>query len=526
MSTRIAEASKQVEAEVLKYRLVPSTRLLVILMTGLGAGTVMINRYNVSIAVVCMVADVEPPSVSIRDDPWNASHPREQMGGTGNASSTAGLKEGQGEFHWDKTFQGLLLSSYFYGYTAALAPGGWVADRLPAQLVLMFGVVTQAVATLLFPIVARTKDYLLLALRAAQGFTCSVVLPASVVLIRNWSIPDEYSTLFSIAWSLQYIFAGFSFPISSSLCEYGGWPFVFYVTGALPLAWVLVAWFLVPTCPDESRLCSEDEQRFLTSHRLCRVATIKSLSDKQVKPVPTPLLAIVTNRQVLIIVGTFFFYHWFYYSLNITLPTFLKETMNVDLTENGLLSGLPTLFSSIGVVLGGRLLQYLTTRWQFSRTTSRKLIASFAMLVPAGLLGAMLVLPSGNTYTTMALICLSNAIIVLNVSGGPLSAGPDLGPQFAGVIWGLAGSVGNLTGVLTPMVAAAMTPHKTLLEWRYFFLIAVVFLVAMDFVIVLFWKSELQPFARTDDTPPQPSVRSHEDDPHEDSPQISCSDDV
>ncbi|XP_037093756.1 vesicular glutamate transporter 1-like [Pollicipes pollicipes] len=397
----------------------------------------------------------------------------------------------------------------------------YVCRRLPAQLVLMFGVVTQAVATLLFPAAARCNDYLLIALRVAQGFTCSVVLPASVVLIRNWSIPDEYSTLFSIAWSLHYIFSGLSYPISSSLCEYGGWPFVFYVT-----VWALLAWFLVPSCPDESRLCSEEEQKFLTSHRLCRVATMKSLSDKQVKPARTPLLAIATNRQVLIIVGAFFVYHWFFYSLNITLPTFLKETMNVDLTENGSLSGLPIMSMSVGVLFGGRLLQYLITELQFGRTSSRKQMSTFAMLVPAGLLGVILVLPPGSTYTTMALICLSNAIFVLNVSGGLLSAGPDLGPQFAGVIWGLAGSVGSLTGVLTPMVAAAMTPHKTLLEWRYFFLIAVVLLVAMDFVIVLFWKSELQPFARTDDTPPQPSVRSHEDDPHEDSPQISCSDDV
>ena len=46
-----------------------------------------------------------------------------------------------------------------------------------------------------------------------------------------------------------------------------------------------------------------------------------------------------------------------------------------------------------------------------------------------------------------------------SVSAGPLSAGPDIAPQFAGVIWGLAGSVGNLTGVLAPTVAALMTPN-------------------------------------------------------------------
>lgn len=487
---------KQQEARELTYRTVPSTRLLVVLTIGLGIGIIMINRSNVNMAVVCMVSEEPAPAAaeSRRNGSTFTAGPEdgEQRNGTGD-----GGRPGQGEFRWDKTFQGLLLSSYYYGYTAALVPGGWVADRLPANLVLMFGVCSQAVGTLLFPVAARSNVYLLLALRALQGFTCSVVLPASTVLIRNWSIPEEYSTLFSVAWSLHYLFAGLSYPISSSLCEYGGWPMVFYVTGVLPLAWTLLAWPVLAGSPDESSLCSEGERRYIQSGRLCRVATVKSLSDKQVKPVPTPLLAIFTNRQVLIIVGSFFFYSWFYYSLNITLPTFLKETMGVNLTENGFLSGLPTMCMALGVVTGGRLLQYLLTRWKFSRTNARKLLATVSFLVPAALLGVILVLPPGSTYATMALLCISNTIGVLMVSGGPLSAGPEVGPQYAGVIWGLAGSIGNLTGVLTPTLAAAMTPDKTLRQWRYFFLISVVALVAMDLVILLFWRSEVQPFAKT-----------------------------
>ena len=39
--------------------------------------------------------------------------------------------------------------------------------------------------------------------------------------------------------------------------------------------------------------------------------------------------------------------------------------------------------------------------------------------------------------------------------------------------------------------------QKTLQEWRTFFLIAVVISVAMDIIILLFWKSEIQPFAKT-----------------------------
>ena len=39
--------------------------------------------------------------------------------------------------------------------------------------------------------------------------------------------------------------------------------------------------------------------------------------------------------------------------------------------------------------------------------------------------------------------------------------------------------------------------QKTLLEWRYFFLIALVMNVLMDLLIILFWKSDVQEFAKS-----------------------------
>ncbi|XP_043203732.1 sialin-like isoform X1 [Amphibalanus amphitrite] len=500
-----AAQEKAEEAGAIDYPLLPSVRFSLVLLVGFGAGIMLITRFNVSIAVVCMVdgTDAEPVS----PESLMASSENNAVNGTTGATvwEEGELDNGvqstvqQGEFQWDKTFQGLLLSSYFYGYTAALVPAGWLADRLPVVTLILAGIASQGLCTLAFPVVARTNDYLLLALRAFMGLCCSVVLPAATVFIRNWSVPVEYATAFAVCFSIQYLFAGAAYPISSSICQAGGWPLVFYVTGALPLLWVVIASFVLTSSPDDSSICSEDEKRYLASKRLCRIESTKSFSDKSVQRPATPLWAILTNLQVWIIVFTFFSHSWFYFALNITLPTFLKETMGVRLTENGILSGIPVMSMTLGVLAGGKIFQQLLTKWHFTRTNARKIMATISMVVPAVLLGAILLIPPGRPYLTMILLVCSNTVSVLCVSGGPLSAGPDIAPQFAGVIWGLSGSIGNLTGVLAPTVAAAMTPNKTLQEWRYFFLIAVVMSIAMDVIILLFWKSEIQPFAKSDD---------------------------
>ena len=59
-----------------------------------------------------------------------------------------------------------------------------------------------------------------------------------------------------------------------------------FATGALPVVWAVLGWFLLASSPDESSICSEDEKRFLASKRLCRVATTKSISDKEVGRTP------------------------------------------------------------------------------------------------------------------------------------------------------------------------------------------------------------------------------------------------
>jgi MFS family permease len=74
-----------------------------------------------------------------------------------------------GEFDWDEITQGLLLSSFFWGYIVTQIPGGILVRRFGSKWILGLGCLTAAVMSLLTPIAARTSVYALMAVRVVEG---------------------------------------------------------------------------------------------------------------------------------------------------------------------------------------------------------------------------------------------------------------------------------------------------------------------------------------------------------------------
>jgi ACS family sodium-dependent inorganic phosphate cotransporter len=73
------------------------------------------------------------------------------------------------DFHWDSKTQGLVLSSFFYGYIVTQILGGWLAGKLGGNKVYGIGVAATAVFTLLTPPLTNVSVYLLIAVRVIEG---------------------------------------------------------------------------------------------------------------------------------------------------------------------------------------------------------------------------------------------------------------------------------------------------------------------------------------------------------------------
>ena len=79
----------------------------------------------------------------------------------------------QGSFVWEKSVQGDVLGSFFYGYMSCQILAGYLASKYGAKSVIGLAAFGGAILTLLSPLAANTSVYAFIAIRALLGF-CQV----------------------------------------------------------------------------------------------------------------------------------------------------------------------------------------------------------------------------------------------------------------------------------------------------------------------------------------------------------------
>jgi len=70
---------------------------------------------------------------------------------------------------WEKSIQGHILNSFFYGYFISQIPGGLLAERFGAKWIMVAFFSLSTVATLLCPVASRISYGMLIALRVLCG---------------------------------------------------------------------------------------------------------------------------------------------------------------------------------------------------------------------------------------------------------------------------------------------------------------------------------------------------------------------
>lgn len=61
-----------------------------------------------------------------------------------------------GTFEWSQELQGVILSSFYWGYVLTHIPGGILADKFGGKYTLCLGILSTAFFTLLTPVVIET----------------------------------------------------------------------------------------------------------------------------------------------------------------------------------------------------------------------------------------------------------------------------------------------------------------------------------------------------------------------------------
>lgn len=441
-------------------------RHLVAFLAFLGFFNVYTLRVNLSIAIVAMT--------SIR-----------------NVTAENGTVYQKADFDWDTKLQGLVLSSFFYGYICTQIFGGWLGARIGGSRVYGIGVASTALLTIVTPPLVNISVYLMIALRIVEGLFEGVTYPCIHSVWSQWAPPSERSRMASLAFSGSFVGTVVAMPVTGIIADALGWPAIFYITGIVGLMWFIVWWRVVKDNPADDPYITPEELKYIQE--------ALGTSDKMKKIVFHPWNKFLTSMPVWAVVSSHFCENWGFYTLLTQLPTFMSDTLNFKLQKAGFMSSLPYLVMAIIMQFAGSLSDWLCNKNVLTRTQVRKLFncGAFISQTVFMLLAGYLLTPTG------VIVCLVFAVGLGAFSWPAFSVNHlDIAPQHASVLMGLSNTFATLPGIISPIITGYIVTDRTPVQWKIIFYIASSIYLAGALFYAIFASAERQKWA-IDDQPAQ-----------------------
>ncbi|XP_046394203.1 sialin-like isoform X2 [Ischnura elegans] len=393
------------------------------------------------------------------------------------------------EFSWDEETQGIILSSFFWGYVLTQVPGGMLAEKIGGKHLVGFGIFITSILTLLTPAAAHLGgSTAVIALRVLEGLGEGVTYPAMNYMLASWVPPNERSVLGTIVYSGSQIGTVFGMALSGNVIEKFGWESVFYLFGALGIIFYLFWLLLCYDDPSQHPFAMEEEIEYLEEHLGTK---------RRPKPISTPWRAILTSVPLWGLVFAQIGHDWGFYTLLNDLPKYMGDVLHFNISMNGYLSALPYLAMWAVSILSSWLADCLLTKGYLSTTNVRRIFSTTASLGPAvGLLAA--------SYMSE---CQRGAIVtVLTLGVGAMGTfypgmkvnSLDLSPNYAGTLMGITNGAGNVSGILSPYIIGLITTKHTPEEWKTVFFISIAILIVTNIIFVATVSGETQAWNEND----------------------------
>ncbi len=350
---------------------------------------------------------------------------------------TGAIVDLQKTFNLDKDQKANLLAAFGMAYVIAQIPSGWLVDRVRPQLLFALVCGLWSVATVLQGFAATLSG--LIALRLALGVFEAPTYSICNRIVTSWFPDNERAFAIAFYTAGQYLGPAFLLPRLTDTQSKYGWNSVFFLTGALGLAWAVV-WYFLYRDPSQSRRVNAAELDLIRSGGgLVDIGSAKAPAKK----ISWADLGIVLSRRKLwgIYLGQFainstqwFFLTWF--------VDYLTNFRHLDFVKAGHVTTYPFLAAFIGVLCSGFISDYMLKRG-VSATVARKLPIIIGLLLSTTIIGANFV---DSQNAVIFFMCL--AFFGAGLSSIAWAMVSALAPAR---LLGLTGGVFNCIGNLAPM---------------------------------------------------------------------------
>ncbi|MCX8071657.1 MAG: MFS transporter [Candidatus Binatia bacterium] len=362
------------------------------------------------------------------------------------------------DIHLTDTELGYVFSAFTFAYALFEIPGGWLADRFGARLMMARIVIWWSVMTMLTG--AAVGFWSLVAVRFLFGVGEAGLLPTLARAFRQWLPPTEAGRAFGLTVMAGAIAGALSQPLVATMLTVMSWRWSFAVFGAIGILWVVVWLGLFYEHPSEHPRVNRAELAWIgaqTTQAPPHSFTWATLWNRNV--------AVLCAMYFLVIYGWYFFLTW--------LPTYLMEERGFRFVEAGYLAALPLLCIAVGVASGGWASDAAARRW--GERWGRRLPALLGL--PLAAVGTITGVWSASPWIAALALSLAAGFAALCVAPA-WAVCSAVGGKHAGSVTGAMNMFGNLGGALNSV--AVGWSRDTFGSWSVPLLsMAIAYLIAM-----------------------------------------------
>ena len=334
------------------------------------------------------------------------------------------------EFNLDPVQKGLLSSAFFWSYALMQIPIGLCADRFNIRWLYAGAFALWSLAQGLTGFVGSVG--MLIACRIVLGLGESIYLVGGTKVVSLFFPLSQRGLpcgIFDAGTRTGLVLEGLTI---GWLLQTFGWRVTFMIVGFAAFIW-LVPWFLAT--PAQMRDTSA-------------VAERPKFSWKQFG-------SMLRSRDLLGVLLGFFCFDYYWYFLITWLPSYLFDQRGMGILKAGIYASLPFLVFGICLPLGGWIADKLIARgWDPARARKGIITVSF--------LSGLLIIPAAfvtNEYTALLLI-MGGCLVGLSGPNQLVLLQSCTPPKEIGLAVGVYNTVGNVAGILAPLITGFVIKHS------------------------------------------------------------------
>jgi ACS family glucarate transporter-like MFS transporter len=341
------------------------------------------------------------------------------------------------DLHLSLIQMSVVFSAFTLAYSLFEIPSGWLGDVKGPRRVLTRIVLWWSGFTMLTGAAQGMAS--LVTIRFLFGAGEAGAFPNIARAFSKWFPVRERGRANGVMFLGSRLGGMLSAPLALLLVTRWGWRASFVVFGTTGIVWAAAWYRWFRDLPAEHPGVSPDEIAWI------RQDAERSLDDRERG---TPWRALLRSRNLYAICAMYFAFGYGLYFYFTWLPTYLIKVLGFSLLGGGAFAALPFLLAGIADVTGGWLTDYL------SRTRGLRIgrcYLGFSAFLTCALLVFSSTLPAFSPVAKAVLLAL--ALASADLALGACWAAPiDIAPDHAGVITGFMNTLGNLGGMVGPLV--------------------------------------------------------------------------